>query len=153
LRYLTEVAQSGPRTDALRKAAHHWLLEQRVVRPGRTTLRDLVSMAREAGLRQTYDTLTHGLTDTHRKQLDSLLTTVESSGPAAAEHVAGDKSEPEARSRLERLKVPPHRESPAVLLGLLDRLELIHALGFIEWPALANVHPAARRLLAGWGYR
>jgi hypothetical protein len=110
-------------------------------------------MAREAGIRQTYDALTHDLTDTHRKQLDSLLTTVESSGPAAADDGAGDKPEPEARSRLERFKVPPHRESPAVLLGVLDRLELIRALGFAEWPALANVHPAARRLLAGWGYR
>jgi integrase len=40
-----------------------------------------------------------------------------------------------------------------VLLGLLERLELISDLGFAEWPPLGNVHPAARRLMAGWGYR
>jgi Domain of unknown function (DUF4158) len=35
LDYLTTLARSGPRTEALRRAAHQWLLEQRVVRPGR----------------------------------------------------------------------------------------------------------------------
>ena len=43
----------------------------------------------------------------------------------------------------------PHRESPPVLIGLLERLESIAALGFADWPPLAEIHPAARRLLAG----
>jgi hypothetical protein len=42
----------------IRDTTHQWLLEQRVVRPGRTTLRDLVATAHEAGLQQTYDALT-----------------------------------------------------------------------------------------------
>ncbi len=40
-----------------------------------------------------------------------------------------------------------------MLLGLLERLDIINKLGFADWPRLADVHPAARRLLAGWGYR
>jgi len=44
--HLTAVARGAPRTEALRKAAHEWLLEQHVVRPRRTTLRDLVARAR-----------------------------------------------------------------------------------------------------------
>jgi hypothetical protein len=48
--------------------------------------------------------------------------------------------------------VPPRRESPAVLLGLLERLETIEKLGFADWPPLIDVHPAARRLLTSWGY-
>src|SRR5919199_1961884 len=50
LAHLTNVAPRAPRTDALRKEAEAWLLGQRIVRPGRTTLRDLVAAAREAGL-------------------------------------------------------------------------------------------------------
>jgi len=155
LAHLSTVASSAPRTEALRKAAHEWLLEQRVVRPRRTTLRDLVAKAREAGLQQTYDSLTRDLSDAQRSQLDGLLTTVEASvspHESSVEHVDED-SGAASRSRLERLKVAPHRESPAVLLGLLARLESIDNLGFAAWAPLADVHPAARRLLAGWGYR
>jgi len=35
---------------------------------------------------------------------------------------------------------------------LLERLETIEKLDFTDWPPLADIHPAARRLLAGWGY-
>ncbi|MGI9147777.1 MAG: hypothetical protein ACR2IK_14710 [Chloroflexota bacterium] len=66
---------------------------------------------------------------------------------------AGAEAHAEARSQLERLKVAPHRESPAVLVDLLERLKSINDLGFADWPPLADVHPAVRRLLAGWGYR
>jgi len=155
LAHLSTVARSAPRTESLRKAAHEWLLEQHVVRPRRTTLRDLVATAREAGLQQTYDSLTRDLSDAQRSQLDGLLTTIEASANpdgSSTEHV-GQDSDAEARSRLERLKLAPHRESPAVLLGLLDRLESIDNLGLAAWAPLADVHPAARRLLAGWGYR
>jgi len=33
------------------------------------------------------------------------------------------------------------------MLGLVERLETIETLGFADWPPLAGVHPAARRLL------
>lgn len=57
------------------------------------------------------------------------------------------------RSRLERFKAVARKESPEALLGLLDQLSDIRSLGLTAWPALAEIHPATRRLLAGWGYR
>ena len=60
LEHLTSVAHGALRTEALRRAAHAWLLEHRVVRPRRTTLRDLVATARETGLQQTFDALYAG---------------------------------------------------------------------------------------------
>jgi Domain of unknown function (DUF4158) len=45
LEHLTSVARGAPRTESLRRTAHTWLLEHHVVRPRRTTLRDLVATA------------------------------------------------------------------------------------------------------------
>src|SRR5438477_53220 len=59
--HVTSVARGAPRTEALRRAAHTWLLEHHVVRPRRTTLRDLVATARETGLQQTFDADLHCL--------------------------------------------------------------------------------------------
>jgi Domain of unknown function (DUF4158) len=58
LGHLTSVARGAPRTETLRRASHAWLLEHQVVRPRRTTLRDLVATARDTGLQQTFDALT-----------------------------------------------------------------------------------------------
>jgi Domain of unknown function (DUF4158) len=140
LDHLTRVVRSAPRTEALRRAAHAWLLEHHVVRPRRTTLRDLVATARETGLLQTFDALTRDLSEAQRSQLDGLLATVET--PVSSDEspkVADDETVDESRSRLDRFKTPPHRESPAVLLGLLERLETIEKLDFAGWPPLAEV--------------
>jgi TnpA family transposase len=155
LAHLTTVARAAPRTAALRKAAQAWLLAQRVVRPGRTTLRDLVTAARETGLQQLYDALTGELTAAQRSQLDSLLATAgtPSDGDGPPPDALGNAPAAEVRSPVEGFKVAPRRESPTVLLGLLERLQAFDALGFTDWPPLAEVHPAARRLLAGWGNR
>jgi hypothetical protein len=45
----------------LRQAAHRWLKQEKVVRPGRTTLRDLVVGAREAALQNVYVMLSNDL--------------------------------------------------------------------------------------------
>ena len=50
------------------------------------------------------------------------------------------ESEAEARSQLECFKA--RRESPPVLIGLVERLENIAELGSADWPPLAEVHPA-----------
>jgi hypothetical protein len=71
--------------------------------------------------------------------------------PSNGERADEDAASVAPRSRLDQFKVAPRRESPAVLLGLLERLEAIEQLGFADWPPLAEVHPAARRLFAGWG--
>jgi hypothetical protein len=54
LKHLTETAQAVPRSDALRQEAWRWLQEQRIVRPGRTTLRDLLTAAREGALQHAF---------------------------------------------------------------------------------------------------
>jgi hypothetical protein len=51
LHHLTEISQLT-RATALRQAAQEWLKQERIVRPGRTTLRDLLVTAREAGCRR-----------------------------------------------------------------------------------------------------
>jgi hypothetical protein len=56
-------------------------------------------------------------------------------------------------SRLESFKAVARKESPESLLGLLDQLGDVRSLGLTAWPPLADIHPATRRLLAGWGYR
>ena len=62
LKHLTETAQALPRSDALRQEAWRWLQEQRIVRPGRTTLRDLLTAAREGALQHAFALLAGGLT-------------------------------------------------------------------------------------------
>jgi hypothetical protein len=79
LAHLTIVARSAPRSEPLRRAAHEWLLEQRIVRPRCTTLRDLVATARENGLQQTYYALTRDLSDAQRSRLAGLLVTADAS--------------------------------------------------------------------------
>ncbi|MBI1748607.1 MAG: Tn3 family transposase [Acidobacteria bacterium] len=61
--------------------------------------------------------------------------------------------EPTGRSRLGQFKTVARKESPGALLVLTDQLSQMRSIGLTAWPALADVHPATRRLLAGWGYR
>jgi hypothetical protein len=51
------------------------------------------------------------------------------------------------RSQLERFKAVARKVSPESLLALLDQLSDIRSLGLTAWPALAEIHPATRRLL------
>jgi Domain of unknown function (DUF4158) len=106
LDHLTSVARGGPRTESLRRAAHTWLLEHHVVRPRRTTLRDLVATARETGLQQTFGALTRDLSDTGRGRLDGLLATAESPvSPDGSPQVVDDEAGTEPSSRLDGFKV------------------------------------------------
>ncbi len=110
LGYLTNMARDAPRTEVLRKSAYAWLLAERVVRPGRTTLRNLVARAREAGLQQLHDALTRDLTQAQCAQLDGLLATAET--PVEVDgrpHVeVGVEPEAEAHSQLElQGRAPP----------------------------------------------
>ena len=146
LNHLTGVAPTLPRFEGLRQAAHKWLKHEKVVRPGRTTIRDLITSAREAALQDAYGILSSGLALRQVEEIESLLL-------AAAPPQGQPGDEPTSRSRLEQFKTPARKESAEALLILLDQLTQIGSLGLIAWPALADVHPATRRLLAGWGYR
>jgi hypothetical protein len=63
LEHLITVAHAIPRSTALSQAAHRWLQEEKIVRPGHTTVRDVISAAREAALQWTYHHLSEALHD------------------------------------------------------------------------------------------
>jgi hypothetical protein len=71
LDHLTTVAQALPRATPLRHAAYRWLQEQRIVRPGRTTLRDVMNTARETALQSVYTTLSGGLAEGQEEQIEA----------------------------------------------------------------------------------
>jgi hypothetical protein len=106
-----------PRSDALRQKAWRWLQEQRIVRPGRTTLRDLLTAAREGALQHAFALLARRLTAEQREQLDALLV-VPSGGDVETQ--AGVVTEFWSRSGLEQYKALARKESPEALLSLLD---------------------------------
>ena len=142
LKHLTETAQALPRSDALRQEAWRWLQEQRIVRPGRTTLRDLLTAAREGALQHAFALLARGLTAEQREQLDALL--LVPSGDDV-ETQAGVVTEFWSRSGLEQYKALARKESPEALLSLLDRLTAILERGLATLPAIEAIHPATRR--------
>jgi TnpA family transposase len=148
LNRLTAIAQGLTRATALRQAAHRWLKQEQIVRPGRTTLRDLIVSAREAALQNVYAMLSKDLSPRQLEEIDSLLIVA-----APLAEPAQTETETVMRSRLEGFKAVARKESPEALLVLLDQLSDVRSLGLTAWPALADVHPATRRLLAGWGYR
>lgn len=143
LEFLQGEAHTLPRTERLKIAAHAWLLTHRVVRPGRTTLRDLISSAREAAYEATFTTLTAGLSSAQQTALDALIIEASERPEVAAW----------PRSPLEGLRSAPKKESADSLLSLLARLQTLLALNFAAWPALTAVHLSMRRHLGLWGYR
>jgi hypothetical protein len=60
LDHMTITARSVPRAATLYPLACRWLLEQRVVRPGVSTIRDLLTRAREQALAAMFEALTSG---------------------------------------------------------------------------------------------
>jgi hypothetical protein len=99
LKHLTETAQALPRSDALRQEAWRWLQEQRIVRPRRTSLCDLLTAAPERALQHAFALLACGLTAEQREQLDALLV-VPSGGDVETQ--AGVVTEFWSRSGLEQ---------------------------------------------------
>ena len=143
LDHMTATARSVPRAATLYPLACRWLLEQRVVRPGASTVRDLLARAREQALAATFEALASNLTPDAREQLDQLLSLP----------ISADGSAASTRSRLDGFQLPAPGVSAAALVTLMARLDDMRGLGFAQWPALRVVHPAMRRLLAGWGVR
>ena len=127
LDHLITVAQALPRATALRHAAYRWLQEQRVVRPGRTTLRDVMNTARETALQSVYTTLSGGLAEGQEEQIEALL--IVTSAPLESESTG---TGPWSRSRLEQFKTMPRKESPEALTALLERLTDIASLGLVS---------------------
>jgi hypothetical protein len=139
LEHLITVAHAIPRSTALRQAAHRWLQEEKIVRPGHTTVRDVISAAREAALQWTYNHLSEALHDGQAEAMDTLLIVT----PPLSE-VAHTSSGLRSRSRLEQFKTMPRKESPEALLALLERLTAMRSLGLMALPTMAG----RRRLCA-----
>ncbi|MGC2657571.1 MAG: DUF4158 domain-containing protein [Bryobacteraceae bacterium] len=148
LNHLTAIAQGLTRATALRQAAHRWLKQEQIVRPGHTTLRDVIVSAREAALQNVYAILAKELSPKQVEEIEALLIVA-----ATAPESAQPEAESASRSRLEQFKAVARKESPESLLALLEQLSDVRSLGLTAWPALAEIHPATRRMLAGWGYR
>ena len=142
LDHMVATARAVPRAATLYPLACRWLLEQRIVRPGPSTVRDILARAREEALAATFEALTADLTMGERERLDRLLL------PPEAE----DGSPASARSRLDAFRTPAPGISAAALVALAARLNELRGLDLARRPALDAVHPATRRLLAGWGY-
>lgn len=142
LEHMVATAQTVPRAATLYPLACRWLLEQRIVRPGPSTIRDLLAHARDRALAVTFETLAAELTPDACERLDQLLL-----APATADSQAAS-----TRSRLDAFRLPAAGASAAALITLTVRLNELSSLGFARWPALQAVHPATRRLLAGWGH-
>jgi hypothetical protein len=151
LNHLTLIAHGLTRSTPLRQAAHRWLKQEQIVRPRRTTLRDLLVRAREAALQNAYATLAKDLSPEQSKEIDTLL--VVAAPIAESQPDESPSGELPSRSQLEQFKTVARKESPEALLVLLEQLCDIRSLGLTAWPALADIHPATRRLLSGWGYR
>jgi hypothetical protein len=155
LAYVQDQAARVPRVTTLHTLACQWLYTARIVRPGRTTLRELIGSAREAALQAVYATICGGLTAAQQSQLDELIkaTPLTARPEAAAPSPATAARSTTARSRMEQFKLRPRRESPAALVDLTARLAQIQTLGLATLPILREVHPATCALLASWGYR
>jgi len=117
LNQLTTIAQGLTRATALRQAAHRWLKQEKIVRPGRTTLRDLIVSAREAALQNAYALLSKDLSPRQMEEIESLLIVA-----APMPEPIQVETESAPRSRLELFKTVARKESPEALLGLLDQL-------------------------------
>jgi hypothetical protein len=121
LNYLTASAQALTRTTALREAAHRWLKQEQIVRPGRTTLRDLIVSAREDALQNVYAILAKDLSRKQMAETEALL--------IVAAPVATPESEPSEESmphsRLESFMPVARKESP----------ESLRIRRFINWIA------------------
>lgn len=141
--HLQSQAVTMPRPATLQVEACRWLVEQRIVRPGRTTLREIVGAAKESALQQVYGQLNGALSISQQKRLDDLLLPVPTESPA----------ESAGRSRAEQFKLLARRESPAAFAALAARLADVQSVGLATFPVLQQIHPATRAVLASWGYR
>jgi TnpA family transposase/DNA-binding MarR family transcriptional regulator len=150
LDYITDLAQREPRIHVLRQNALDWLYQRRIVRPGITTLRDILTPAREAGMRSVYTRLAGALSDQQQNRIDVLLAVPTK---ATTSSDSDDAASSAPRSPLEDFKGLPGRESPDALSNLVERMLAIQSLDLANHPVLKNLHSATRRVLAGLGYR
>jgi len=129
--WLTELAKRNDDPERLRQSLDERLRADKIVVPAQYRLERLLGKARNAGQQSTIAAVLQPLGREHRRALGRLRE-LRSDGQ---------------KSVLQWLKEPPAFSSPAVLIGLLDRIDFIRGL---ELPAsaAASLHPDMRRRIA-----
>ncbi len=129
--WLTERALEHDQALLLLQLASERLRAHRLVRPGITVVERLVATARERADSETYQRLAALLTPDHATALDRLLVL----DPALG------------RTRLAWLRAGATSPTPGAILGELEKLTYLRALGAGDWD-LSALPPNRRRRLA-----
>jgi TnpA family transposase len=112
-RWLYALCWTGDdRPGLLFDRATTWLLANRILLPGITTLERLVGRVRHRATLRLWHRLTRALTDEQRRKLNALVSVDEVSS-----------------ATLEELRTVPRRRSPTELLRHLERIDAIRGLG------------------------
>lgn len=136
LNHLTDQVINLPRDADLIDVACEWLYEQKIVRPAKRTLQDIITEAKNEGLDRVYRLISGGLTTVQKKMIDQLL----------------ESGADGARSQLEELRKPAKRESTRSMNELTARLRHLQTLG-CEAEILKNIPLPTRQMLSTWGYQ
>jgi hypothetical protein len=124
---------SAERPGALFDAAVTWLKAHQMLLPGITVLERLVARIRDQVAEQVWHRLARTLASEHQDTLETLLLS----------------SESEATTPLDQLRRAPTRHSAPALVGALERLEEIRALG-VGHLNLASIPPSRLKVLANF---
>jgi len=108
----------------------------------------VIPAAREAAVQTAYARLTSGVSAEQAAEIEAVVVAVDPASDAP-----GTAHEPGFRARLEPFKTVARKASPESRLTRLDQLSDRRLMGVTALPARADVPPATRWLLAGWGYR
>jgi len=132
LNWLTELAERNDDPEHLRPLLEARLRADKIIIPARYRLDRLLGNARTAAQQNIVDAVLRQLKPKTRRILGRLRAA---------------RSDDSQKSVLQWLKDPPGFSTPAVLLGILDRIEFIGGIDLPE-SAIASLHPDARRRIA-----
>ena len=129
---------SNERPSHLFDLATHWLMQNKVLLPGATTLTRLISQIRDRAAKRTWQRLTNLPNADQRSDLEALLIVPDG----------------ERRSRFDQLRQSPRRVSSVAMLTALERYEELHRLG-IRQLDFSGIPPVRLKALAryastGW---
>jgi len=116
--------------------ACQWLHQNKIVRPGVTTLEKIVVTARQQAQEEIYHQLNILLTDERKRFLDNLLIPMESSG----------------RTQLFWLRRGAVSNTPEAMLNNIEKLQFLYAAGVDQWN-LPPLNPNRQKFLAQIGRR
>lgn len=132
--WLLERALEHDRPTILLEQARQKLYDEKIVRPGLTTLEEMIAQARRQAQEATYSAVTPLLTPDRKATLDRLLILDEGRG----------------RTPLSWLREPATTNSSRSILDATDKLSFLRGLGVDGWN-LATLNPNRLKFLARLG--